>query len=166
MKIPIFLSCPRTLTASQTAIRAGIVAELDKWGLEPRTIGVSDYAVDAPLKEILVLARHCAGGLILGFKQTHVTSGTHKPSTNEEKALTDAAWGTPWNQIEAGVLFALGLPMLLLRESSVVEGIFDLGSSGLFVQSFDEVEPEEAIAKCAPHVERWHSRVREHYYRT
>jgi hypothetical protein len=36
--------------------------------MEPRTLGRGEYPKDYPLKEVYVTAKHCCGGIILGFE--------------------------------------------------------------------------------------------------
>jgi hypothetical protein len=98
---------------------------LDELNVEPRTLGRSDYPSDLPLREVLAIARHCAGGLILGFEQFRATAGVWKrgvgPTRGERKlsAKELASFPTPWNHLEAGVLFGLGLPLLIFRDPHV-----------------------------------------------
>src|SRR5437660_3411049 len=40
-----------------------------RFNLEPRAPGRSDYPTELPLREVLLVARHCSGGVILGFEQ-------------------------------------------------------------------------------------------------
>ena len=68
MRIPVFVSCPTSLSTKQDASRNLILAELKNCGLEPRALGRSDYPTDYPLREVLVIAKHCSGGIILGFE--------------------------------------------------------------------------------------------------
>ena len=72
MKIPVFVSCPTTLREEKQLGRKIILDELDRLELEPRALGASDYPTDLPLREVYVLAKHCAGGVILGFEQIQV----------------------------------------------------------------------------------------------
>ena len=45
---------------------------------------------------------------------------------------------TPWNQLEAGIAFALDLPLLIIHESSVAqEGIFDPQIGDRFIHQTD-----------------------------
>ncbi|MEL6323936.1 MAG: hypothetical protein AAFQ84_06875, partial [Pseudomonadota bacterium] len=69
MKIPVFVSRPSRLDEGQSSIFDEIDALLDEFALEARTIGQSDYPTDFPLKEVRAVAKHCAGGLVLGFSQ-------------------------------------------------------------------------------------------------
>ena len=69
MKIPVFVSCPTSLSPSQEQARIVIIQQLDDNDLEPRALGASDYRTELPLREVLLIARHCSGGIILGFEQ-------------------------------------------------------------------------------------------------
>src|SRR5260370_33212684 len=110
MKIPIFVSCPTSLNATQERSRSALMRFLDEFNLEPRALGRSDYPAEFPLREVIVIARHCAGGLILGFEQFQATSGTWKRGAKGEKKLASrdsASFPTPCNHLEPGVLFVL-----------------------------------------------------------
>src|SRR6185369_2593686 len=101
---------PTVLSDSQEASRRLIVRQLETLGLEPRALGRSDYPTELPLREVLTIARHCAGGVILGFTQFRADTGVFKPNTTEEKAIpagSSVAVPTPWNHLEAGILFSL-----------------------------------------------------------
>jgi hypothetical protein len=66
---PGFRSVPTSLSPSQEEARTVIVQQLDDNDLEPRALGASDYRTELPLREVLLIARHCSGGIILGFEQ-------------------------------------------------------------------------------------------------
>ncbi|HXP63223.1 MAG TPA: hypothetical protein VN829_22165 [Dongiaceae bacterium] len=135
MLIPVFASVPTDLNDAQDAARRLLWYELGRAGLDCRTLGRTDWAGNTtPLREIVGLAKHCAGGLICGFSQFVVHRGTRKGGT-PRAANIDAtvAFPTPWNQLEAGILFALDLPLLVFREPRAEGGVFDMGSSDLFI---------------------------------
>lgn len=135
-KIPIFLSCPTQLNRQQDKSREIILNILEELQMEPRALGRGDYPKDTPLKEIYVIARHCSGGIILGFEQTFVNGGALKRGTKEEKKIdtnNTLLLPTPWNHIEAGILFGLKLPILIFKEDGVTGGVFDLGTMDVFV---------------------------------
>jgi hypothetical protein len=84
MRIPVFVSCPTALSAEQQASREKLIEFLEELNLEPRALGRSDYPSELPLREVLVIARHCAGGLILGFEQFQATAGIWKRGLGAE----------------------------------------------------------------------------------
>jgi hypothetical protein len=167
MRIPVFVSCPTLLTTSQNASRELILRELKRQGLEARALGRSDYPTDLPLREISVIAKHCSGGVILGFEQFCATAGTWKRGTTEEKAATgEVLVPSAWNHLEAGILFGLRLPLLVFREKGVTGGIFDTGVSDAFIHPMPVSSMARANKAGLSEVFRkWQARVRERYYR-
>src|SRR2546423_6776306 len=103
MKIPVFVSAPTVLSPAQEASRRLILRELEHSGLEWRALGRSDYPTELPLREVLTIARRCAGGVVLGFSQFRSDAGVWKPDTSQQKLATaPILFPTPWNQLEAG----------------------------------------------------------------
>lgn len=167
MKIPVFVSCPTVLNPDQQAARDVVMQELDLLSLEPRALGRSDYPTDLPLREVYVLGTHCSGGIVLGFEQFFAQEGVFKRGTAAENRVdTGVSYPTPWNQLEAGVLFGLGLPLLVFRDESIQGGIFDPGVTDVFVHRMPppNMTPEKRQELREVFL-KWQARVREHYYR-
>lgn len=168
MLIPVFVSCPTRLSTEQDAARRLILGELGHAGLEARTVGRSDYPTSFPLREVLTLARHCSGGLILGFRQFEATAGIWKEGTPDAARISKqrtVSFASPWNHIEAGILFALKLPLMVFRESGVTGGVFDLGATDLFVHSMLKAQTQRRDRTVLRAVLRkWASHVEAHYY--
>lgn len=165
MRIPIFGSCPTVINRRQFEAKKLILGRLDHLELEWRSLGQTDYPTKYPLHEVYVLAKHCCGGLILGFSQFETTRGIWKKGTpSQAKQNKLIAFPTPWNQLEAGILFTLKLPLLVFCEDNVSGGIFDKGITNLFIQRMpigkllrqDKKALNEIIGK-------WASEVYEHY---
>lgn len=136
-KIPVFVSCPSLLNSDQEKKNEMINNLLQIHNLERRALGTSDYPLRNPLSEVYALAKHCAGGIILGFEQFYCEKGIQKKGTAEEKAIGPVSMPTAWNNLEAGILYSLHLPLLILKENNITGGIFDTGMSPYFVHSFD-----------------------------
>jgi len=146
-KIPIFLSCPTKLSPEQAKKRKVITDILDDLLIEPRALGRGDYPKDFPLKEVYIIAKHCSGGIILGFEQIYVESGMRKRNTIEVKKLTaPLLLPTPWNHLEAGILFGLKLPLLIFKEEGIEGGVFDYGISDAFVHTMPPPKPDKEKA--------------------
>ncbi|MFY1671972.1 hypothetical protein ACN27G_18665 [Plantactinospora sp. WMMB334] len=168
MRIPVFVSTPTALSDDQLASRSFVEKALRRSGLEPRTLGATDYPNDFPLKEVHAIGRHCSGGVILGFEQIRVTAGINKPGTPKEQKITEPLGiPTPWNQLEAGLLFGLGLPLIIFREQGVSGGIFDTGVTDVFLQPMPDGSPRGAAGRNGfdQVLEKWRAAVVNHYYR-
>ena len=167
MKIPVFVSCATALNPEQQAARDILMHELESLCLEPRALGRSDYPTDLPLREVYVLGTHCSGGIIMGFEQFFAEDGVVKRGTPEEDHISRAvSYPTPWNQLEAGVLFGLGLPLLVFRDRNIQGGIFDRGVTDVFVHRMPPPDITREKRQGLREVfMKWQARVREHYYR-
>jgi hypothetical protein len=169
MRIPVFVSSPTKLNKLQEASRSRIVGELGRLQLEPRALGRSDYPSEFPLREVYVIAKHCSGGVILGFQQFIATAGVWKKGTKEQERLgrgKSVHFPTPWNHLEAGILFGLQLPLLIFREEAVRGGVFDEGVTDVFIHTIPAGTMSKANLEAFREVLlKWSSKVREHYYR-
>src|SRR2546430_12066449 len=129
MRIPVFVSCPSELNPEQEGAAQLIKEMLDQNKLVWRALGRSDYSYRLPLTEVMGMIRHCSGGIILGFKQFEAPSGVFKAGTahprTEDKPVV---MPTPWNHLEAGILFNQELPILIFREEGITGGVFDIRS--------------------------------------
>lgn len=168
MLIPVFVSMPNSLSSKQSEAQKLILGELGHQGIEARTLGQTDYPTSFPLREVLTLAKHCSGGLILGFSQFEATAGTWKKGTPFKKIIgknKSAQFPTPWNQLESGILFALNVPLLVFRESGISGGVFDVGATDLFVHPIPSPDAEYNEKKALRAVFlKWTAQVRAHYY--
>jgi hypothetical protein len=141
MRIPVFVSSPTNLSPEQDDVRNEIFDTLEKERLVPRALGQSDYTDTSPLEQICTIASNCFGGLILGFEQMRVTAGTRKyrARDNEYRDASKPIDGllrlpTAWNHMEAGILFALGKPLLIMCEDGIDDGVFYPGTAGIYTQ--------------------------------
>lgn len=168
MKIPVFVSSPTKLNDAQQRIRLLVFSALDEYGLEPRALGQSDYPTRLPLREVLTIAKHCAGGLILGFEQQfapYIEIRRGLPHGANDGSANDVCYPTPWNNLEGGILYSLGLPLLVFRESGISGGIFDNGVSDVFIHPMPESPSSGALAQPVKDVFlKWQADVRRKYY--
>jgi len=165
MRIPVFVSCPSTLNDEQEKSRKIVTRELEKLNLEERALGRSDYPTEFPLREVLLLARHCAGGVVLGFEQIHAPAATKRRGTPQERPLEGLRIPTAWNHLESGILFTLGLPLLVFCEEGVSDGIFDKGVSDVFVHRMPAALPGRRERNPLSEVfQKWQAAVRQRYY--
>ncbi|MEP6465240.1 MAG: hypothetical protein ABJB05_02995 [Parafilimonas sp.] len=142
MKISIFLSYPKPCFTSQQTFIDNLKNFLSDRGFAPRTIGVTDYDMDAPLKGIRRLMVECNGLITVALRRTFIEKGTGRYRTDIQdlnEASIDNKWLTsPWSQIEAAMAYQLGLPILILREYGVLdEGILEKGIIGLYMPEFN-----------------------------
>ena len=136
-KISVFISKPNALTSGQDSAWQALKRLLEERDLMPRSIGAIDYPNDAPLTAVVRVMQNCKGAMILGFGQTLLRDGVLKPGTEDETSIQGLLLPTPWNQIEGGIAFELGLPLFVAREKGVEGGVFDYGVLGNYLHTFD-----------------------------
>ena len=165
-KIPVFLSCPTQLNSVQERKKGVLIKILDDLQMEPRSLGRTDYPKDYPLREVYVIAKHCSGGLILGFEQLLVEKGVYKKGTKEEDKINEPIpISTPWNQLEAGILFGLGIPLLIFKEEGMKGGIFDHGVTDIFIHKMPPSKPNKSkFEELKQIIIHWQSEVIRKYY--
>jgi hypothetical protein len=157
---------PTVLTPEQAASLKLVEDELDRLDLEPRTLGRNAYPTKLPLQEVAALARHCSGGVILGFEQLRILDGLVKPDTSDERAITvPTPLPTPWNHLEAGILFGLGLPLLVFKQDGIAGGVFDYGVTDAFIHDLP-IAPSGPLPGFRDVFLKWQADVRTRYYGT
>lgn len=147
MKTSIFLSYPKPFTKRQEQFVDILSKYLSERGLEPRTLGVTDYDIDAPLKAIRRLMLESNGLLAVAFRRSYIEMGISKPQSDINEKETDISncWLTsPYCHIEPAMAFQLGLPVLILREKGVLaDGILEKGVLGTYMPEFSLENPFE-----------------------
>jgi hypothetical protein len=116
MKIPVFVSSPTSLSPSQEAARTVIIRQLEDNDLEARALGRSDYPTELPLREVLLIARHCSGGIIFGFEEFPARTVDGKSPALPQNSRSAHQFhspllGTIWSQaFFSGFIICFGVP--------------------------------------------------------
>jgi len=140
MKIPVFLSYPKPYLSRQEEFVKRITNYLSERGLEPMTLGVSDYDMDAPLSGIRRLLMSSNGLIAIAFRRSYIKEGLCKPNSDvgQEHDISDTWLTSPFCQIEPAMAFQMGLPILILREKGVIaDGVLEKGVLGIYMPEFD-----------------------------
>jgi hypothetical protein len=141
MPISIFLSRPEPINNVQKDFIKELCSWLEQRGFMPRTLGVGDYSDAAPLEAIRCLMSETNGLLCIAFRRSYIDTGTRavRAGKNYENKPMNRQWLTsPWSHIEPAMAYQIGLPVLILRESGVLDdGILEKGIIGLYMPEFD-----------------------------
>ena len=167
MKDSVFLSYPKPYLEKQKQFIEKVVSYLENRGLQPRTLGVTDYDMDAPLTAIRRLLLESNGLIAIAFRRSLILKGTGKPDSDiGENAydLTNQWLTSPYCQIEPAMAFQLGLPVLIIREKGVVEeGILEKGVLGVYMPEFDldsDIDAYFASKEWTQIIQKWEGYVR------
>jgi hypothetical protein len=170
MSISVFISHPTPHLQKQIAFVTCLSDCLNRNQLNPLTMGVNTYDMDAPLAGIRRLMVGCCGLISIAFRRAHVSQITYRRGSDiegvEEKIVRDGWLTSPYIQIEPAMAFQLGLPILILKEKGVVaEGVLERGVTGLYSPEFELGDDNAAFAQIESSslLAQWIGRVRAVY---
>jgi hypothetical protein len=167
LRIPVFVSCPSGLSPTQESSARIVLDQLEANRLQWRALGQPDYPRKLPLKEVIGMISHCSGGVVLGFEQFRAQKVTYRRDVKgQERSLRGPVlFPTPWNHLEAGIMYSLKLPILVFHEAGVEGGVFDRG----IVDDFTHPMPTRQMKRKAKdelgHLfQRWAGEVSSRYH--
>ncbi len=128
MAIDVFISVGRPLTKEHEEFVSALEDFLRANGFNPRAIGRNEFTHKNPLRFIDELMRKCAATIIIAFERVHITDGTEKRGSPDEKPVQNQNIATAWNQIEAAMAYTIGHPLFVLVEHGCRnEGLLESG---------------------------------------
>lgn len=133
----VFVSVGATATEKQEAFVRAVEERLRSEGIDPRTVGRNTFSADSPLKTVKDLMGRCHGTIVLALERTYFPIGLERRGGPNEAHLSEVRYPTPWNQIEAGMAFTRGLPLMVIVEKGLQnEGLLEPGFEW-YVQSIE-----------------------------
>ena len=140
-QLDVFVSVGGTATEKQEEFVQAVEKRLRSEGLVPHTVGRNTFSAGAPLKQVTELIDKCSGSVVIALERSHFQSGLEKRGGPKESVLENVKLPTPWNQIEAALSYARGLPLLVIVESGLKgEGLLEHGYDW-YVQT---MEPDDS----------------------
>jgi hypothetical protein len=167
MGIPVFVSHPKPCNSKQSAFIERLSEHLESRRIHGRTLGVGDYDMKAPLAGTRRIMLECNGVLVVAFARYEIKNGRQhfqgEDGTTGSQPISGKWLTSPWCQIEAGMGFQLGLPMLILREREVLpDGVLQHGVLGAYMPEFNLSNEPDAYfgtAECQQLLQQFESQV-------
>ena len=127
-RLNVFVSVGGTANEKQEQFVQAVEERLRREGLDPHTVGRNTFSAGAPLKQVTELIDKCCGSVVIALERSHFQSGLEKRDGPKEAELKNVKLPTPWNQIEAALSYARGLPLLVIVETGLKsEGLLENG---------------------------------------
>lgn len=126
----VFISIGKPYAEPQREFLDRLIKLLHSCNIEPRVVNKTDYSTGNPLKDISRIMRECHGAVVVAYERTYFGSGLEKRKSAQERRIKAVRYTTPWNQIEAAMAFALGLPIIVMMETGLQE-------EGLLEEKYD-----------------------------
>ena len=128
MSADVFLSIGRIYTKEQEVFVSAIEDYLRENGLTPRALGRTDFSSQQPLKFIEEVMRECSGTVVIAFERLHIQNAIEFRTGDSEREHSNVKIPSVWNQIEAGMAYVLGHPLLVIMEKGLKsDGILEFG---------------------------------------
>lgn len=159
-KTAVFVSKPGCLNPLQKQKLDSLKLKLESQGIIAQTLERENYPSFGAVGEVRRVVGGCVGAIIFGFSELRVLNGTWRANTPEEKSINDLNLPTPWTQIEAGIAIMAGIPLLVVYQKGINDGIFGLGANenGIYQICMDE---DWDSMKSANAFSNWSADVRE-----
>lgn len=119
----VFLGSPAVLTLDQRVRLDAWLDWLQMQALKVVRLERSGYG-PKPWEQLTDLLAHGEGAVLLGFRQLQARGAVWRPGTSEQGSAADW-WTTPWLHLEAGMALAMRIPLLVVPDDGVHEGIFN-----------------------------------------
>lgn len=146
--VKIFFSTPSCMSREDDLLVKEYKRVLEKKGHEVVLYSRDDYPNFGQFNKIRNSVNGSRAMVTFGFKQTRISEGVFRPGTPQEMQLKDEWLPTDWNNVETGMGVMKGLPILLVHDKSVKNGIFDAKLSEIFVAS---ILTETGVGKIENH---------------
>ncbi len=164
-RIPVFLSHPSKLNSKQREFVEIIIKEIRKALFFPRTLPNTEQYPETPLTNIRRMILSSYGFIALDLAQIEVRI----LQNNLRQSIDSTTWeGSPFAQIEPAMAYQFGLPMLLIRESTVEKiGIWSYGITPFLLLEWNPNLPLSDFFNSSAWLEifqNWISQVRNGYY--
>ncbi len=121
----IFFSMPGYMSKADELTVLAYKQYLIRQGFEVVYYNRDTYPRFGQLSHIKATIEKCAALVAFGTKQTFIKTGTYRPGMNGEKELSQRWLSTPWNEVEVGMATMAGLPILLVKDMEIEDGVFD-----------------------------------------
>jgi hypothetical protein len=161
----VFLSHPSRLNSVQQEFVDAMIFEIRRALLFPRTLPDSEQYPETPLTNIRRMMLSSFGLVALNLRQREVSVLRNNLGQPQQLVTWE---GSPFSQIEPGMAYQYGLPILLVRESGVEQnGVWSFGVGPFLILEWDSSLPVMSFFKRIDWREifqNWTAQVRNGFY--
>lgn len=150
----VFFSMPSVMTKEEELLTKDYETYLQNKGIRVFYYIKDDYPQFGQLNQVREKVMASTGMIAFGFKQTHIQKATYRPQLTGEEVWEDKWLSTPWNEVEVGMGMMKGMPILLVKNPSINEGIFDEHLSECFVATISTSEDSRQLDTNAE-MQKW-----------
>ena len=155
----VFFSMPGCLGKREELLTKEYKKLLELRGFSVIYYTKDDYPQYGQFTRIRESLMKSSGVIAFGFRQTKIKDGVSLPGTANEKQIKDRWLNTPWNELEVGMALMRGLPVLLVKDEGISNGVFDAKLSECFVATISANYDCRGIETNADYI-RWLNKIK------
>ncbi len=126
--VKIFISCSSELAAHNGHFKRyikGTIGKISSAQIEILLVEIKkgQYIAKDQLSYIRSQMASSDAVIVLAFGDTYIERGVYRKYTNEEQILENIEITSPWIHAEIGIACGLGLPIMILHEKNLSEGV-------------------------------------------
>lgn len=129
----VFFSMPGKMRIEEEVLTKDYQRILESKGFEVKYYYPDQYPGFGQFEKVQKDIQGSVAMIVFGFRQVVIKEGEYRPGTIEKMQIKDKWLSTSWNDIEGGMGLMKGLPMLLVCDPEIKNGVFDNRLSECFV---------------------------------
>ncbi len=161
----IYFSMPGTMSKEDELLTKHYKKMLESEGYDVIYYVKDDYPEFGQLGRIKFGILQASAMIAFGVKQIEIKSAKYHPAMENEEHWEDKWLSTPWNELEVGMGIYKGIPILLVKDPSISDGIFDSHLSECFIRTVSTKEDVRTIEQN-PQYNEWFGRIQECFMTT
>ncbi len=154
----IFFSMPGLLTKEDELLTKDIKMTLAKMGYEVIYYNRDKYPSFGQFNRVRESIARSSAIVAFGLKQLNIEKASYRPGTEEERIWNGKWMSTPWSEIEVGMGLMKGMPILLVCDPAIDNGVFDSSLSECFVATIYTTEDCKKLEQNPKFIE-WLSKI-------
>ena len=155
----IFFSMPGAMSKEDETMVRAYRQYLIELGFDVVYYNRDTYPRFGQLSHIKSSVEKSVAMIAFGTKQTFIKDGVYRPGMRDEHVIKDSWVSTPWNEVEVGMAAMAGLPILLVKDDDIADGIFDSIISEAYVYVMSSKTDVKELGRTQSFTE-WLSRFR------
>lgn len=136
----IFFSMPGIMSKNDESLTKEYKKILEKRGFDVIYYTSDKYPQFGQFNKVRADILRSSGMIAFGLKQLNIKKASYRPNTIEEANWEEKWLSTPWSEIEVGMGLMKGMPILLVTDPDITDGVFDDNLSECFVSKISTTE--------------------------
>lgn len=154
----VFFSMPGLLSKDDELMTKNFKEMLEGKGYEVVYYKRDDYPCFGQFNKVRHDIMRSCGMIAFGLKQINIHKASYRPGTKDAEEWVEKWMSTPWNEIEVGMGLMKGMPIMLVTDPAICNGVFDNNLSECFIAHISTTEDCRELEQNKD-FENWFSKI-------